>query len=86
MEFVGTYFSEELNTRYTVYFEDESLHIKVGYTPPLDLNFSRTDVFEGGFTFRFQRDGSGDVNGFRMDAGRVRNLKFVIRNFIGNHS
>ncbi len=76
LEFTGDYFSEELLVNYNVYLENGTLHIRVAYTAPINLNYSRKDVFEGGFTFKFQRDKNGTVSGLIMDAGRVRHLYF----------
>ena len=75
-EFVGDYYSEELDATYRIFLDDEKLMLRVGYFPVVHLMPSREDVFEGGFTYKFFRDGDGAVTGFTLDAGRVRNMRF----------
>jgi hypothetical protein len=37
------------------------------------------DVFRSNRTYRFERNASGAVTGFKLTGGRVRNLQFIKR-------
>jgi beta-lactamase family protein len=77
-EYAGDYYSEELDTRYTVILKDDKLVIRRKKLEDTALNSTFTDAFSnpdfGGL--RFIRDSAKRVSGFEFSAGRVRNLQF----------
>lgn len=76
--YAGAYYSEEIDTTYTLYVEEGKL--KVRYRPAQRFTLAPLypDAFgEGGDVMRFTRDASGRVDGFLVYAGRVRHLRFV---------
>jgi len=74
----GTYYSEEIDTTYTVGIEAGKLMARFRPAQRLALAPVYADAFDSdGDVIRFTRDGSGRVDGFRVYAGRVRNLRFV---------
>lgn len=79
--YAGTYYSSELDALYTLRVEDDTLiahHVRHGDIPLellLDDEFVSDRWFLG--TVRFRRGGGGDVEGFDVTGGRVRNLRFV---------
>jgi CubicO group peptidase (beta-lactamase class C family) len=76
--YVGDYRSEEIDTTYSVYIESGKLYAR--YRPAWRFQMIPVyeDAFEdGGDVFRFTRDGSGEVDGLRVYADRVRHLRFV---------
>ena len=80
-ELAGTYYSNELLVDYDLRVNAGALELTIGAggdARPLEP--SSPDEFRlGGRTFRFERDASGRVSGFRLDAGRVKNLRFERR-------
>jgi len=76
--FAGAYYSEEIDTTYTLYVEDGVL--KVHFRPALRYSLEPVyeDAFEGdGNILRFTRGPDGGITGFLVYAGRVRHLRFV---------
>ena len=77
----GTFFSDELGVSYAVAAEEGSLVFKIvrheshQLEPLFDEVFSTDDYG----TFEFTRGSDGVVDGFTLDAGRVRNLEFERR-------
>jgi hypothetical protein len=78
-EFAGDYVCDELGGLvYTVYVEDKALKVRARPVQRLTLMPAFPDGFtSGGNTIRFTRDAKGRVEGFRVYAGRVRNLRFA---------
>jgi CubicO group peptidase (beta-lactamase class C family) len=82
--YCGAYFSEEVRTAYAITLRNGELHL-VHANPfknfpkePLEPTFP--DTFQvGGLKLNFQRTPAGDVAGFSVDAGRVKNIRFVRR-------
>jgi CubicO group peptidase (beta-lactamase class C family) len=83
----GHFRSEELLATYTIGIKDGKLMLQDiqegdGFTQSpqhLTLRAAGPETFEGdeeGLEFVFQRDGSGKVLGFTLDAGRTRGLTF----------
>lgn len=78
VEFAGAYYSDELDTRYTVIVKDGKLAVRrrkfedVALVPKSADEFTMSDV--GGI--RFLRDAQKRVTGFEINAGRVRHLLF----------
>jgi CubicO group peptidase (beta-lactamase class C family) len=76
-EYVGRYRSPELDVAYTVRADGARLLLDIPLESPLTLSPLYADGFMvDGRTVRFVRDGSGKVTGFRVFAGRVRNVRF----------
>ena len=75
--FTGTYYSEELDVRYTVRRKDSTLSVNLRRRGKLDLRPTFPDAFSvGGLgTIRFVRE-KGKVTSFRVTQGRVRNVLF----------
>ena len=83
----GHFRSEELLATYTIGIQDGKLMLQAiqegnGFMQSpqhLTLRAAGPETFEGdeeGLEFVFQRDGSGKVSGFTLDAGRTRGLTF----------
>jgi len=78
--FTGTFYSEEIDTAYTLYVEDGRLKLRFRPAQRGDLFPVYPDAFQiRGNIFRFTRDAAGIVDGFQVYAGRVRHLRFVKR-------
>ena len=78
-DYVGVYFSEELNAFYNIIFIEGMLQLKMARNSPIKIKASAKDQFnaEGG-VLRFDRK-EDFIIGFELDAGRVQNLKFKKR-------
>jgi CubicO group peptidase (beta-lactamase class C family) len=75
--YTGRYFSEELQAAFTLRIDSGVLTVTRRGAAPQALRPVTQDEFSAGsLTVRFQRDAAGAVNGFRLDAGRVRDLLF----------
>ncbi len=82
-DYLGTYYSEELDYEWVLRITNDSLSSWDPRTRGREFAlapFTR-DVFSGGWRafYTFSRDGSGRVVGFTFDMQGVRNLKFVRR-------
>lgn len=76
-QFAGSYFSPELSSTY--HFSPENKQLKIShhrlsdhYVAPVKGDFFSSQVGD----ILFERDVNGEVNGFRISNGRVRNLYF----------
>ena len=77
-EYAGVYTSKELDVSYRVFSQDRGLFVKVGYNPELEMKPIKRDEFETSeIRMMFNRDSQDTITGFRVDAGRVQNLKFI---------
>ena len=77
VEYVGRYFSEEVETFYQIVVEDGELVMKQRRLDDATLEPGQPDTFSGGgFTFRFERDRNGQVIGFYLSNGRTRDVRF----------
>lgn len=76
--FAGEYASEELGAVYSLSLQDGSLVVHHPLQGAIPLRAESQDEFtgSGGLRFRFERSASGEPTGFRVDAGRVRNIGF----------
>jgi CubicO group peptidase (beta-lactamase class C family) len=76
--YVGEYFSAELDTVYTVSLSEDRLWFSLDDEGPQELTAMFGETFEnpdyGAFTFA--RNANGQVAGFKLQSGRVRNLTF----------
>jgi hypothetical protein len=76
--FAGTFQGAELDAAWTVRPDAGGLRLHLGGVPGPILEAEAPEVLRGeGIRLRYQRDARGAVTGFRADAGRVRNLRFV---------
>jgi len=77
--YVGTYWSEEIGVEYRVQVRDGALVVRRRRSEPIVLSPTYTDAFTAeGVLYRFNRE-RGRVTGMLVDAGRIRNLRFVRR-------
>ena len=79
-EYVGDYYSEELDATYRIRLDGDTLALTVGNR--LDGRLRPVDSDEmrrGSVRLLFQRDDGAAVTGFLLDAGRVKNLRFERR-------
>jgi CubicO group peptidase (beta-lactamase class C family) len=78
--YAGSYYSDELETTYTVFVKDSVLAIRHQRHPDFTLRPERHDVFNGvgvfGGQLVFERNDDKMITGFRVNTGRVRNLLF----------
>jgi hypothetical protein len=75
--YAGSYWSDELETRYKVIVRDGGLVVQQRLGDETQL----TPTFADGFTSQagavvFSRDGAGKVSGFGIWAGRIRDVRF----------
>ena len=79
-EYEGKYICDELETLYTLRIENNRLVAKHWRNEDIVLNPEEEDRFSGDQWWfknvKFIRDTTGEINGFRLTAGRVRNLLF----------
>src|SRR5690606_21487136 len=76
-EFAGRYHSAELRVTYTLAVEGDRLVVQRRNAPRETLESTGPDRFRaGGVALRFERDASGAVTGFVLDAGRAVGLRF----------
>jgi Beta-lactamase len=77
-DYLGRYYSAELDTDYVISSNEEALQIAVGRRGVEGelLRVSGDTLFFRGLTLRFAREG-GMVTGFDLDAGRVQHVAFV---------
>jgi CubicO group peptidase (beta-lactamase class C family) len=77
-EFVGSYYSEELNTTYKMSVEEGRLFVvdRNGVKRPLTPTIRDSFTIISGRQFEFSRDAAGKVSGFAVHAGRIRNVRF----------
>jgi CubicO group peptidase (beta-lactamase class C family) len=77
-EYAGNYFSEELNVTYKIKVEGDKLFYQFARAPQMSLSPMIKDTFAAGsFQLNFLRNSQQRISGFTINAGRVRNLRFV---------
>ena len=79
-QFVGRYFSEELETYYDLRIEEGKLVIQHRRFGPVTLTHTSGDTFSGTLPVTqlvFQRDSDGKVTGFEAGNGRARGIVFL---------
>jgi len=80
-EYIGSYYSEELDTTYRVIFEDNRLSIKQRNTFRGNLFLQAKDEFRLlDATISFVRNDQGQITGFTLSGGRVKGIQFVRKN------
>lgn len=79
-QFVGQYYSPELETIYTIALKDNALKLRHVHHGEVDLSVTGKDRLSAPWWFvqniDIVRDGSGAVSGIKMSNGRVVNLWF----------
>jgi CubicO group peptidase (beta-lactamase class C family) len=77
-EYAGSYYSDELDTRYDLELRAGSLRIRGGHSEDATLAPLMKDIFAAGGQARvmFLRDGQGAISGFLVSTNRVLNLRF----------
>lgn len=76
--YAGKYYSNELDVTYKFYIEDGELKLKVRNRASISLTPVAADQFSAlGDRLNFERDESGKISQFRLNAGRVTNIRFV---------
>jgi CubicO group peptidase (beta-lactamase class C family) len=82
--YAGTYWSEEVGAEYRLQVKNGSLVLMRRRSEPTTLHPTYPDAFSAqGVLFRFNRV-RGRVNEMLVDAGRIRNLRFVRRVGVGS--
>jgi CubicO group peptidase (beta-lactamase class C family) len=77
-EFAGAYRSDELDVVYRLKRVDAALRLERLKNAAASLQPLIADTFASpAGVLRFSRDASGHIDGFRLEAGRVRGLRFV---------
>lgn len=77
--YVGTYWSEEVGAEYRIELKDSTLVLRRRRSEPAVLRPTYVDAFsDRGVLYRFVRS-RGRVTEMLVDAGRIRNLRFVRR-------
>jgi CubicO group peptidase (beta-lactamase class C family) len=75
--YAGIYRSEEIEPVYRIAVENGGLLLKRLKSKPQKLQPTLVDYFEGpSGDLHFLRDGAGNVSGFVLNAGRIRNFRF----------
>lgn len=79
-DYVGKYYSDELETFYKIVVQDSQLVAVHQRHEDIPVTFSSPDIFIGkAWWFRrmhFTRDSSDQIDGFKLTGGRVLNLRF----------
>lgn len=75
-DYVGQFYSKELDVTYSVQVEDNVLKVSMKTNPYFTISAINTDEFSFyGNMIHFKRT-NNNVSGFELDAGRVKGLKF----------
>lgn len=82
-DLAGDYFSDELSTAYRIVVDGDHLAAKHAGNKDIRLTYIEKDTYKGGAWFfswvEFERNGDGDVTGFRVTGHRARNIAFTRR-------
>lgn len=78
-QYAGSFESSELEARYKIEVKDGRLMLRVNWQEPTTLEPTVRDEFRGpaGVALVYRRDAKGQVTGFDVFAGRVRNIFFT---------
>ncbi len=81
-EYVGDYYSDELDVTYRIFFKEDKLHLQQKKPhrpyPGGILLLQREDRYNvGRLILNFDRDERNNVTSFTVNAGRVKNIRFV---------
>ncbi len=76
-EFLGEYFSPELNTTYKAILKDDKITFTHARSSDFVITADKSDLFLfDGYRFMFERNDNNQITGFRVSAERVQNLLF----------
>ena len=76
-DFVGTFYSSELDVHYKIVLTDEILKLKINNNEPDEFVVVNENALNyQGTLLQFSRE-NNLITGFLLDAGRVKNLKFT---------
>jgi CubicO group peptidase (beta-lactamase class C family) len=76
--FVGTYHSDEVESLHEWRLEKDTLVLYADHRRQGVLDPASRDLFtRGGTVYEIERDGRGRITGYRIQAGRVRDLRFM---------
>ena len=79
-QYPGTYLSAELGVDYTISERDGGLYlVRRRFDDRVLLGRGEDSFSAGNWRLLFTRDASGEVDGFTITSGRIRNLRFVRR-------
>ncbi|HKE06166.1 MAG TPA: serine hydrolase domain-containing protein [Blastocatellia bacterium] len=77
-EYIGAYYSDELDATYRIVIEEGNLFIKARNAPRASLVPQTKDEFRRlGSTFSFMRNDQRQITGFTLNGGRSTGIKFV---------
>jgi CubicO group peptidase (beta-lactamase class C family) len=77
-DYVGEYYSDDLQATYRVAVETDKLVVTARHQPKFVLSPAIKDEFQfRNYDFEFTRDGQNKVNGFLLDTGPSINIRFV---------
>ena len=80
-EFTGTYYSEELQTTYTLFIEEDKLIAKHLQNGKISLSDISDKVFKGSKWYmeliRFYTDEDDEISGFYVSSVRAKNQRFI---------
>ncbi len=77
MEYEGQFYSEEILAGFEIALREGHLYMRRDGDLAVPLQAVSNDKFRvRGWTIRFIRDAKGQISGFRLSSGRVRNLLF----------
>jgi CubicO group peptidase (beta-lactamase class C family) len=76
--YAGRYFSQELESYFTIQLEENDLVLDLPWYPSRVIAPVDVDTFVGALvrTLSFERDENASITGFRIDAGRSRDILF----------
>ena len=76
-QYTGTFYSDELDVDYKIFLEKGELLCQVKYNSPFQMTATSKDNFTfQGVQVQFTKS-NDKINGFNLNAGRVKNLEFV---------
>lgn len=78
-DYAGDYYSDELGTQYRLLLENGALSVSRENSPREHLKQVSRDLFTRRRTYEFIRNEQNRVVGFNLQAGRVKNIQFLIR-------
>ncbi len=77
-EYVGDYYSDELQFTYKLVLEDGKLFFRHRNAPKKPLSPTLSDMFKVGYvTIHFIRDHQNKISAFTLSSERARNIRFV---------
>ena len=77
-EYVGDYYSDELQFTYKLVLEEGKLFFRHRNAPKKPLSPTLTDMFKVSYaTIHFTRDHQNKISGFTLSTERVRDIRFV---------